>query len=73
MVLDQSLVETCFHGGFKWQFIEEKIMERAVLVRNAEFSHSNDDDLDRNVSAVVRQVNTKSLTKRFQGRDEKER
>jgi hypothetical protein len=65
MVLDQSLVETCFHGGFKWQFIEEKIMERAVLVRNAEFSHSND-DLDRNVSAVVRQVNTKSLTKRFQ-------
>lgn len=40
-------------------------MERAVLVRNAEFSHSND-DLDRNVSAVVRQVNTKSLTKRFQ-------
>jgi hypothetical protein len=65
MVLDQSLVETCFHGGFKWQFIEEKIMERAVLVKNTGLSRSND-DLDRIVSAGVRQINTKSLTKRFQ-------
>jgi hypothetical protein len=47
------------------QFIEEKIMERAVLVKDTGLSRSND-DLDRIVSAGVRQINTKSLTKRFQ-------
>ena len=52
------------------QFIEEKIMERAVLVKNTGLSRSND-DLDRIVSAGVRQINTKSLTKRFRNAMEK--